>query len=108
MRRKLASAEEELWLIVAGLATLLVACTSPQVEVDREHCTKLRDRLVELRLATLPKDERIDANRHRAAMKRALDSDFVSRCQNQLSASQLECGLRARDFTSAVGCTTLK
>ena len=65
---------------------------------------QLRDHLVELRLATVPKNQGIDVAAHRAALKQAFGESFVGSCEAKLTVPELECGLRARNVAGATAC----
>jgi hypothetical protein len=92
---------------IAGvLLGVVAACSSASdVEVDREHCTKLREHLVDLRLQGATG---VDVQAHRTAMREALGDRFVDTCQAQLTSDELQCSLRARDLASAVACSPRK
>lgn len=96
----------ERWSIVVRVlagALLAVACSSSSgIEVDRKHCERLRDHLVDLRLDSVPKD--VDVKAHRAAMKQALGEKFIEGCMDHATVSDLECGLKASDLATATAC----
>lgn len=89
-----------------ALALYLTGCSDTHsIEVDREHCEQLRDHMIDLRLASATAG--VDVKAHRSAMKEALGERFVESCE-QLSASELECSLHARDLASASACSKSK
>jgi hypothetical protein len=82
---------------------LTIGCTSSNnIEVDRAHCTKLRDHLVDLRLQDATG---VDRAAHRQAMKQALGDNFIASCTDRMTASQLTCGLVAKDLGAATSCS---
>jgi hypothetical protein len=84
------------WLFAA-------ACTSDSDVVDRRKCEALRDHLVELRLRAVA-TPKVNIEAHRAAMKRALDTRFLSRCERELTITQLRCQLSAKSMQTANAC----
>ena len=86
------------------VVSILIACSSSDdIDVDRRRCEQLRDHIVELRLRDVKSG--IDVRAHKAAMKRALGERFIGGCMKELSASELQCHLRARDLATAAACT---
>lgn len=71
----------------------------------RANCEQLRERVVDLRMASVAADR----EQHRAAIRHALDlsSDspgFVARCVETMSAAQVACGIGARDAEALAAC----
>lgn len=90
----------------SALALYLSGCSDTHsIEVDREHCEKLRDHMIDLRVASATAG--VDVKAHRAAMEEALGDQFVDSCE-LLSPSELECSLHARDLASAAACSKSK
>lgn len=90
--------------VALGVISFIVACSSSDdVDVDRRRCEKLRDHMVELRLHDVKSG--IDVRAHKEAMKRALGERFVTGCMKELSPSELQCHLRARDLATATACS---
>lgn len=85
---------------------LLSSCAGGGDEGDGEsaeaRCTRVRDRLVELKL-----DDTSVADRaaHAKAMRSALGDDFVTRCASSLSDAQRTCVLEATDSLAAAACS---
>jgi len=65
-------------------------------------CERLRDHLIELRLADA---RRIDRAAHRDAMKQAMGDDFLASCA-KLDRAEIDCALDARDAITASACAT--
>ena len=92
----------------------LVGCSSDD-EVSRAKCEKLRDHLVDLRLAGVTQVTTtsgsatqvpgVDVAAHRAAMKHALGESFLSSCQKTQNADQIKCALAANDTEIALACS---
>lgn len=70
------------------------------------RCERLRDHVVELRLADINPETGVDREAHRKAMTQALGDDFIAGCKTKLSEPQLDCALAAADPASAAACTT--
>ena len=66
-------------------------------------CERMRDHLIELRLADATEGNR-DA--HRVAMKRALGDEFVETCKRSTSASQRRCVFGAADAHAVTKCAS--
>lgn len=91
--------------VVLGFALSLAACSETnEVQVDRDHCQRLRDHLVDLRLGTAPKG--VDVKAHRTAMNEALGEGFVESCQQHTSVAELKCELAAADLNAAHSCVS--
>jgi hypothetical protein len=88
-----------LLLAIGMCGTAAAGCTHDET-VDRQSCEKLRDHLIDVRVAgTDP-----DAAQHRAAMKTALGDDFVENCERTMSVDQLHCAMRATDLGATADC----
>jgi hypothetical protein len=111
------------------IAVIVGACSTG----DRARCQKLRDHLVDLRLAgasaaterppALPKPAdpqpagiaastptqrpltEAEIAAHRRVLSQALGENFVSSCEKTLSPKQLDCALAAADSPAAAACT---
>jgi hypothetical protein len=70
-------------------------------ETRARQCSRLRDHLIELRLAGT--DANVEA--HRTAMREALGDAFIDQCSTQLTTRQLDCALGAKDRAQALECT---
>jgi hypothetical protein len=90
-------------MYVRVVLLLLMACSATDEDSRRVKCERVRDHLVELRLQTASPG--VDVSGHRSAMKQALGHTFVDRCEQDLSAAQVTCVLRARDHFAASACT---
>src|SRR5262245_16046238 len=93
--------------IMRGLVLLFAcngaACNSAE---DNEHasrvqCQRLRDHIVELRLANA-KD--IDVAAHRRAMQQALGDDFLDDCAVSLDARYISCALGVANSDALGSC----
>ena len=90
-----------------GLSVALAAACAAQEDeavATRNRCLKLRDHMVDLRVATATE---VDVTKHREAMTNALGDDFVGRCQ-QLPAADIKCALASTDLSSAGACSSQK
>ena len=89
-----------------GLALLMAACTAhEQPQNPEERCAKLRDHLVDLRLEDVRGSAAgLDLDAHRAAMKRALGSDFIAECAARMSETQLDCAMASRTLSASNDC----
>lgn len=91
----------------AGLLLLVASCACTGDERDPERvdatpCERLRDHLIDLRLANL---ENVDLEAHRAALQHALGSDFLAACQKTMAPEEISCAIDATDAASAQRCT---
>jgi hypothetical protein len=87
------------WTFLA-FALFFVGCANG--ESDAQRCERVRDRLVELRLANAVE---VDRDGLRKTMRDALGDDFIARCREQMTAKQRSCVLDAADLPTATGCT---
>jgi len=72
-------------------------------------CTRMRDHIIDLRLADFSniKDsdgKTIDVSGHRSALTNALGDSFINECAEKMTASELKCQLEARSDSSASDC----
>ena len=86
---------------MAGALWLASCAGESSGAAQRSHCERLRDHLVELRLAGVE----ADVESHRATFKQALGDTFIDRCTAQLTTEQVQCALATRDSARAVKCT---
>jgi hypothetical protein len=101
MRRRWKSAAVGIFVVA------LFGCTSrDDDEVDRQRCEKLRDHMVDLRVADIGEIKEVDIAAHRAALKQALGDSFIASCQQALTAPQITCSLAAKDSTAALACSS--
>lgn len=79
-------------------------CATSENEEDaaRKRCTRMRDHLVDLRLASA--GDRVDVRAHRAALTQALGDAFVAKCK-ELPVATVKCLLGATDSVSANECS---
>jgi hypothetical protein len=82
------------------VVALLVACTGSS-ETESERCERVRDKLVELHLASATQ---VDRDAHRKAMRAALGAPFMASCRDTMTAEQRDCVLAAADLASATAC----
>jgi hypothetical protein len=82
--------------------SMLASCAAEEPTPQR-RCEQVRDRLIELRLANATG---VDIQAHREAMKNALGDAVVASCTSNLTVSQQQCVLKARDSAAATVCST--
>jgi hypothetical protein len=91
-------------LLAAGLALAAGCGAEAEAERDaRRECERLRDRVVELRSATVTADHAA----HRAAMTAALDQGprpFIDDCTERWTDEQRACALAAADSAALADC----
>lgn len=90
---------------IALVTSVSVGCagiTDEDGVAARARCEKLRDHVVDLRLADATG---VDTNAHRVAMLHALGDDFVASC-SKLARRQVDCALDARDSAAAAACSS--
>ena len=97
-------------LVNCAVSVVFAACTSSE-SVDREHCERVRDHLVDLRLvqsqgATDSAGRPVDLEPHRAALKQALGEPFINTCLKEFSLPQVKCLLAAKDSAEATACSS--
>jgi hypothetical protein len=88
--------------VVASLLLFAACEADPNVAVTRRECARLRDHLIELRMATVTADQ----DQHRATLERVLGDSFISTCVEQTDESQLRCSLAATDEHSLGECSS--
>jgi hypothetical protein len=91
--------------VVAGLSSTTLGCGGgdhTETEAEQTACERLRDHLVELRLADA---SGVDLAAHREAMRSALGEGFIAGCQS-MPEQQIECALDAPDLETAASCTS--
>jgi len=91
--------------LVLVIAMLGIGCASNDDEVDREKCTKLRDRMIALRLAGLETSPDVNVAAHRDALAQSMGDEFIASCQRSLTASQIRCAMAADNLASAQECS---
>jgi hypothetical protein len=86
----------------ASLVACFAGCAARGAD-PAEQCAKLREHLSSLRAGSVPgtSGERAGVE---LAMQRALGDDFVTSCTANMTASQVECSLSAKDLVSASWC----
>lgn len=87
------------------LLALVASCggdDDPESSTNETPCERLRDHLIDLRLADA---KHVDQAAHRDAMKQSMGADFLESCA-KLDSSQVNCVLDAPDTTSASACAT--
>lgn len=89
------------WVLMAGL--LVSGCGGDDSNEDiAPHCERMREHLIELRLADTTA---IDRDAHRAAMQSALGKDFVARCVAGMTSREIDCVLEAASTEFANACS---
>lgn len=89
-------------LVLFSMKGFAVGCTSspPDERKPEVHCTRVRDKLVELEL-----EPHAHARQTRAeVMRRALGREFVENCVRNLSVTEVECVLSATSSVAAHQC----
>jgi hypothetical protein len=71
-----------------------------------QQCARVRDHLVDLRLAESHGLRKEDLDQHRLALSRAFDSSFLDSCMKSSSEASLDCVLGAADAQAAAACLT--
>jgi len=92
-------------VVIVVIAMFGIGCSSNDDEVDREKCTKLRDRMIALRLAGLEASPGVNAAAHRAALEQSMGDEFIASCQRSLTASQIRCAIAADNLANAQECS---
>ncbi len=90
---------------LACLVVLVAACGGGDEDDERRTlplCERVRDRVVELRLADATN---VDHDAHRTAMRAALGPEFIKRCEAEMSDVQIRCVLDAPDHSAVSGCS---
>ena len=85
---------------IATLALLAACSDSDDERAQHSVCERMRDHLVELRLATVGHDREA----HREVMRRAVGTDVVEACERSMSDDQVTCVLNAYDAAAAAAC----
>jgi hypothetical protein len=87
------------WLV--GVIALGGCASSDKSErATAAQCERVRDHLVNLRLA----GTQADAQAHAEAIREALGSRFTDQCIATIDRGQIDCSLAAKDATSALAC----
>ena len=86
------------------LIALLAAGCTDHGTVDRESCTRLRDHVVDLRVADAASELGNDVAQHRRAMNQALGETFIASCVQSMSYEQLECSLKLSSLSDSGNC----
>lgn len=87
-------------IVVAFASTSGCGDESPPQQ-DHAACQRLRDHVVDLRVAEVDQDR--DA--HRDALKRALGTEFMARCESQ-PRSRFDCEMKATNIDGLRSCAT--
>jgi hypothetical protein len=95
------------WILLVSIVVVFGACASRDEDgrASTSRCEKLRDHLVDLRLADA---SGVDREAHRKVMQRALGDDFVTSCTSSLSGAQIKCALDAKTLSDATSCNTVR
>ena len=96
------------WLL---LTALLAGCGDDASDKDAEtaraeDCRRVRDHLVDLRLAGSAALGKIELEKHRAALVTALGTQFMDSCTTTLSDQQVVCLLASGDSDDINACNT--
>ncbi len=90
-----------LFVLVAG-GVGCGADEEPESSPRATACERLRDHLIDLRLADA---KHVDRAAHRDAMKQAMGGDFLASCA-KLDGAEIDCAVDAPDTTTASACAT--
>ncbi len=113
-------------VLVMVFALFAFGCAGQGGESIENRCVRMRDHLIELRLADVPASrpgappnhkpdatERPTATsppsvslraQHRATLRAALGDDFAERCARTMTVAQVDCVIGARDRDTADTC----
>lgn len=69
-----------------------------------QQCVRVRDHLIELRLATSHGLREEELQQHRDALSRAFDASFLENCTTTATDASLGCVLDATDSQAAAAC----
>ena len=72
-----------------------------------QQCARVRDHLVELRLAESHGLRKADLDQHRLVLSRAFDSSFLETCTSASTEASLDCVIRAMDSQAAAACLVM-
>jgi hypothetical protein len=91
-------------LVLVALSSFQCGSASEEDDVTERaaRCERVRDRLIELRLADATG---VDRSAHKAAMQRTLGAEFIDRCASEMTAAQIDCTLGASDVAGAAACS---
>ncbi|MFN0246111.1 MAG: hypothetical protein ACKV2T_04335 [Kofleriaceae bacterium] len=93
----------------ASYVLLIAACAtcgtdeSDDAPTPSTPCERLRDHLVELRMADV---RGVDVEPHREAMKQSMGTSFLATCTKDFTSSQLGCAMASTDLVAAGQCMT--
>jgi hypothetical protein len=82
---------------------LLATSCARQDAADAASCEKMRDHVIDLRLADA---SHVDREAHRRALTHALGENFVSTCKSAMTGAQVRCVLGAADSKAADACVS--
>ena len=88
-------------LLLIALSGAAGCASEDPKDVSVRECRRLREHLVDLRLA----DTHVDVAAHREALTRALGDEFVNRCAQDFTPTQVHCALATKDSLRAFECT---
>lgn len=87
------------WILVLWI---LQGCSGTDSdEAPEAQCARVRDHLIDLRLADATG---IEPAAHREALRAALGEDFVARCTSSMTDQQVSCALNAVDTFTLNAC----
>ena len=86
---------------VLVVLAMLSACAGNE-ETAAERCNRVRDKVVDLRLANAAQ---VDREAHRKTLRAALGEQFIDSCRTSMSTKQQRCVLGAADLEAATACT---
>ncbi len=86
--------------LTVSLALTAGCSTGGAERVGRGDCERLRDHLVDVRMASVTADH----EQHRRAIRTALGDGFLSSCLDLTTESQLRCSLKANDAQALTAC----
>ena len=116
-----------LWLRLACVLASwsVVGCTERRADSREQECEHLRDHVIEMRVASIPRSPEPtedfsnggavrhhaapvgpDIDGHRVALKQALGREYIDSCLANLTQEQLDCSLTAKDSAGITSCQT--
>lgn len=87
--------------IVTACIAFICSCDGgPSPNPSQRECARLRDHLIDLRMA----DVTIDQAQHRHALELAMGDAFVAQCAESMSGASVRCAMSARAATELAAC----
>lgn len=74
-------------------------------KAEARQCEQLRDRIVDLRLATASGIDAKDLAAHREALRDAMGPRFIASCTESFTEDQVDCATKAPTLETLASCT---